>query len=100
MTPLRWTRLQPFRLPGRAARRLNGTGRGGGRFLRMSDKRLPLYGVKVRPCTLHPRRFRWDILENGNPVQSSPESFATKQEAEAGGFTEIEKLISARGYKK
>ena len=66
----------------------------------MSDKRLPLYGVKVRPCTIHAGRFRWDILENGRPVQSSPGSFATKQEAEASGFAEIEKLISARGYKK
>jgi hypothetical protein len=76
----------------------NGTA--GRTFLRMSDKRLPPYGVTVRPCTIHAGRFRWDILENGRPVQSSPESFATKQEAEASGFTEIEKLISARDYKK
>ena len=76
----------------------NGTG--SRTFLRMLDKRLPLYGVTVRPCTIHAGRFRWDILENGRPVQSSPESFATKQEAVASGFAEIEKLISARGYKK
>ena len=81
-------------------RSCTGTGQAGGRFLRMSDKRLPLYGVKVRPCTIHAGRFRWDILENGRPALSSPESFATRQEAEASGFAEIEKLISARGYKK
>jgi hypothetical protein len=57
----------------------------------MSDKRLPLYGLRVRLCT--DRRFRWDILADGQSIQSSPESFATTQEAEASGFAEIEKLI-------
>jgi hypothetical protein len=57
----------------------------------MSDKRLPLYGLRVKLCT--GRRFSWDILADGRPIQSSPESFATKEEAEASGFAEIEKLI-------
>ena len=61
------------------------------RFLSMSDKRLPLYGLRVRLCTDH--RFCWDILADGQPIQASPESFATKEEAEANGFAEIEKLI-------
>jgi hypothetical protein len=74
--------------------------RGRGPHHAQKDRVLPLYGVTVRPCTIHVGRFRWDILENGRPVQSSPGSFATKQEAEASGFAEIEKLISARGYKK
>jgi hypothetical protein len=65
-----------------------------GRFLSVSDKRLPLYGLRVRLCT--DRCFRWDILADGQPIQSSPESFATKQEAEASGFAEIEKLIWTR----
>jgi hypothetical protein len=66
----------------------------------MSNKARPLYGVKVRPCTLHPGRFRWDILEDGRPVQSSPESFVTKREAEANGFAEIERLFTAGEDKK
>jgi hypothetical protein len=61
----------------------------------MPNKPRPLYGVKARPCTIHPGRFRWDILEDGRAVQSSPESFATKREAEANGFAEIERLFTA-----
>jgi hypothetical protein len=60
----------------------------------MSDKRLPLYGLKVRLCI--DRRFRWDILADGQLIQSSPGSFATKQEAETSGFAEIEQLIWTR----
>ena len=66
----------------------------------MANKARPLYGVKVRPCTIHPGRFRWDILEDGRPVQSSPESFATKREAETNGFAEIERLFTAGEDKK
>jgi hypothetical protein len=60
----------------------------------VSDKRHPLYGLRVR--LFIDRRFRWDILADGQPIQSTPESFATKQEAEASGFVEIEKLICTR----
>jgi hypothetical protein len=38
-------------------------------------------------------RFRWDIRENGRPIQSSIESFATEQEAHADGRHELEKFI-------
>jgi hypothetical protein len=72
----------------------HGTGPVGERFLSMSDKRLPLYGLRVRLST--DRRFRWDILADGQPIQSSPESFGTKEEAQASGFAEIEKLIWTR----
>jgi hypothetical protein len=34
------------------------------------------YDLVTRPCTIHAGRFRWDIRENGIPVQSSMESFA------------------------
>ena len=28
------------------------------------------YDLVTRPCTIHAGRFRWDIRENGTPVQS------------------------------
>ena len=51
------------------------------------------YDLVTRPCTIYAGRFRWDIRENGRPVQSSIESFATEQEAHADGRHELEKLI-------
>jgi hypothetical protein len=39
------------------------------------------YDLVTRPCTIHAGRFRWDIRQNGRPVQSSMESFASEQEA-------------------
>jgi hypothetical protein len=58
------------------------------------DLRSPQpYDLVTRPCTIHAGRFRWDIRENGKPVQSSMEAFATEQEAHADGRHELEKLI-------
>ena len=51
------------------------------------------YDLVTRPCTIHAGRFRWDIRENGRPIQSSVESFATEQEAHADGRHELEKVI-------
>jgi len=51
------------------------------------------YDLVTRPCTIYAGRFRWDIRENGRPIQSSMESFATEQEAHADGRHELEKLI-------
>jgi len=51
------------------------------------------YDLVTRPCTIHAGRFRWDIRENGRPIQSSMESFATELEAHADGRHELEKLI-------
>ena len=51
------------------------------------------YDLVTRPCTIHAGRFRWDIRENGRPIQSSIESFATEQEAHADGRHELEKII-------
>ncbi len=51
------------------------------------------YDLVTRPCTIDAGRFRWDIRENGSPIQSSMESFATEQEAHADGRHELEKLI-------
>src|SRR5258708_39876649 len=51
------------------------------------------YDLVTRPCTIDAERFRWDIRENGIPIQSSMESFATKHEARADGRHELEKII-------
>src|SRR6202021_1505621 len=51
------------------------------------------YDLVTGPCTIHAGRFRWDIRENGIPIQSSVESFATEQEAHADGRHELEKSI-------
>src|SRR6267142_2207136 len=51
------------------------------------------HDLVTRPCTIHAGRFRWDIRENGRPIQSSIESFATEQEAHADGRHELEKII-------
>jgi hypothetical protein len=60
-------------------------------FPRMSEAK-PFLTVRVRRCTIHASRFRWDILEDGAPLESSPESFATRGEAESAGRAELEKL--------
>jgi hypothetical protein len=51
------------------------------------------YDLVTRPCTIHAGRFRWDIRQNGRPVQSSLESFASEQEAHMDGRLELEKLM-------
>ena len=51
------------------------------------------YDLVTRPCTIHTGRFRWDFRENGRPIRSSMESFATEQEAHADGRHELEKLM-------
>jgi hypothetical protein len=51
------------------------------------------YDLVTRPCTIDAGRFRWDIRENGRPIQSSMESFATEHEAHADGRHELEKVI-------
>jgi hypothetical protein len=60
----------------------------------MLDQLLSPYAVKVRWCTIPAGRFRWDIHRNDRPALSSPESFATRQEAEANGRAGVERLVS------
>ena len=68
--------------------------KGKGLALVRTDAQSPQpYDLVTRPCTIHAGHFRWDIRENGTPVQSSMESFATEQEAHADGRHELEKLI-------
>jgi hypothetical protein len=59
----------------------------------MSDVQ-PSLTVRVRRCTIHAGRFRWDILENGAPLESAAESFATRDEAQAAGKAELDKLVA------
>jgi threonine dehydrogenase-like Zn-dependent dehydrogenase len=58
-----------------------------------------VHGAKVE---LHLERL-WaqnititDIRERGEPVQSSMDSFSTREEAEAAGLAEMEKLVKTR----
>jgi len=53
---------------------------------------VPPYTVKTRRCTIHVERSRWDILEYGKPLLSSPDSFATREEAQEYGLKEIHRL--------
>ncbi len=59
-------------------------------YLRSAQSPQP-YDLVTRPCTIDAGRFRWDIRENGRPIQSSMESFATEQEAHADGRHETRK---------
>jgi hypothetical protein len=57
----------------------------------------PPYSVRVRRCTIHVGRYRWDIMEGGRPIASAPESFATRDQAEAAGLTEMDRLTAQPG---
>jgi hypothetical protein len=61
--------------------------------LDLRSAQSPPYDLVARPCTIDAGRFRWDIRENGRPIQSSMESFATEQKAHADGRHELEKII-------
>src|SRR5260370_9540152 len=51
------------------------------------------YDLVTRPCTIDAGRFRWDIRENGTPIQSSIKSLATQQETHAHSPQQLEKVI-------
>ena len=55
----------------------------------------PPYQVKVRRCTIHVGRFRWDILVNGKPAESSPDSYVSREEAKADGLARLKELVTA-----
>ena len=56
---------------------------------------VPPYQVTTRRCTIHVGRYRWDIREHGKAVQSSSESFETRDVAAAAGRDELAKLVRA-----
>jgi hypothetical protein len=59
----------------------------------MTDAMPPPCELVVRPCTIHAGRFRWEIRQRGQPVQSSADSFAAEHQAHIDGQRELEKLI-------
>ena len=61
-------------------------------FFLMPDDLPPPPSVRIRRCTIHAGRYRWDVIEGGRPIASALESFATKDEAEAAGVAELAKL--------
>jgi hypothetical protein len=73
---------------------------GGPHFSVMPDDLPPPPSVRIRRCSIHAGRYRWDIIEGGRPVASASESFATKDEAEAAGFDELAKLALGATDKK
>ena len=55
------------------------------------------YELRTRRCTIHVGRFRWDILENGKPIESSAESFPSRKAARQEGLSVIEKRMRELG---
>jgi hypothetical protein len=51
------------------------------------------YALKIRPCTEHAGRFRWDILDGDEVLDTSWDSFATGREARDSGQQEMKNLI-------
>jgi hypothetical protein len=63
------------------------------------------FEVIVRPCTVDPLRFRWEIRENGEPCEVSKASHAARSEAVAEGQTMMQALIiqwrrAGEGYER
>ena len=52
----------------------------------------PPYELKIRRCTIHAGRYRWDLLENGKFVQTSRKSYATHIEARRAALRMMERL--------
>jgi hypothetical protein len=61
-------------------------------YLHVAGKSLHPYSLKVRPCTEHAGRFRWEILDN-EVVDTSSDSFTTEREAEESGQREMKHLL-------
>ena len=52
-----------------------------------------VYSLKIRPCTEHAGRFRWEILDSDGVLDTSWVSFATERAAEEGGRREMQNLV-------
>jgi hypothetical protein len=59
----------------------------------------PPFSVRVRPCTLHSGRYRWDAMYLGTPILSSSDSFPTELEALNAGTREIGKVAGLMSTK-
>jgi hypothetical protein len=51
------------------------------------------YLLKIRSCTEHAGRFRWEILDGDGVLDTSIESFATGREARDSGQREMKNLV-------
>jgi hypothetical protein len=51
------------------------------------------YSLKIRPCTEHVGRFRWEILDSEGLLDTSWDSFATEHEAKESGRLEMQSLV-------
>jgi hypothetical protein len=51
------------------------------------------YSLKIRPCTEHAGRFRWEILDSDGVLDTSWDTFATEREAEEVGRREMKNLV-------
>jgi len=52
------------------------------------------YKIEIRPCTIRPERFRWQVMDGGAPRRFSGESFKTQGEAFVAAQYAIERLAS------
>jgi hypothetical protein len=78
--------------PGHEQAQRAGTAQRITRNVGMSMPMPPPYEVSTRPCTIHAGRFRWEIRQSGAPIETSADSFATKQEAREHGLRALERL--------
>jgi hypothetical protein len=73
---------------------LVGTGTSALAFPSMANG-LPPYAIRVRRCTIHAGRFRWDLLDGTRP-NIGPRILATRDEAEAAGLKEMSRAPGPR----
>lgn len=52
----------------------------------------PPYTLKIRPCTIRRRSFRWEIRSGGRLLLISHEAYRSQSAAEAEGQLELAKL--------
>ncbi len=66
----------------------------------MTSQAPPPYELTTRRCTMHAGRYRWDIVENGKPIESSKESFATRKQAHTDGLSVMQRLTRKRACRQ
>ena len=51
------------------------------------------YVLKIRPCSEHDGRYRWEIFDSDGLLDTSWASFATEREADEAGRRELQSLV-------
>jgi hypothetical protein len=59
----------------------------------MSTKSSHPYALKIRPCTEHAGRFRWETHDSDGLLETSWGSFVTERAAEDDGRREMKNLV-------